>query len=375
MKSWHYRKGFHESLPSCPLLGSPYCPILVAMSEKEQDSDKGRAKHDELFKKVIGEPVNARDLLVAHLPPEVLAQLEMDTLQRVPATFIDEKLKKHYADLVYTVKTVSPICPEIRFYLLFEHKAWPDEFVGVQVLRYMALVWTSILEDPQYKHPKLPPILPIVFYQSNDGWVPRTSFRDLIYSPSEAFDKYTPDFNFDFIAAKSLDPKAVQHNVVLKFYAAITQALESPDLVRLLPLLVRGLFESLGPKEAMEYIIIFFRYLVKATEQLKKEDYEQALAMLPQGGKEIMDTLADQWMRQGEVVGEQKGELKGIRSTILDQILAKFEHIPMGFASKLNAIEDIGTLKGLSVNLIKAESLESFLGMVDRATEPGQSIH
>ena len=119
------------------------------MTEKEQDSDKGRAKHDELFKKVIGEKNNARDLLVVHLPSEVLAQLDMNSLQRLPATFIDEALKKHYADLVYSVKTVNPECPEIRFYLLFEHKAWPDEFVGVQVNRYMALLWTSILEDPQ----------------------------------------------------------------------------------------------------------------------------------------------------------------------------------------------------------------------------------
>ncbi|GAB6059323.1 Rpn family recombination-promoting nuclease/putative transposase [Desulfonatronum parangueonense] len=347
------------------------------MSEKDQDSGQGRAKHDELFKKVIGDPVNARDLLQAHLPPEVLAKLDMNTLQRIPATFIDEKLKKHYADLVYTVKTVSPECPEIRFYLLFEHKAWPDEFVGVQVLRYMALVWTSILEDPQYKHPKLPPILPIVFYQSNDGWVPKTSFRDLIYSPSEAFDKFIPDFTFDFIAASKIDPKAVQDNIILTFYFAILQALDSPRLVHLLPLLAKGLMEVREPREAMEYMLIFCRYLVKASEYLKEEDYRQALAILPQGGQEIMDTLADQWMRQGESVGEVRGEkrgreegkLEGIRSTIVDLMLAKFEQIPMGFTSKLNAINDIGTLKGLSVKLFKAESIEAFLAQVDKVTK------
>jgi len=71
----------------------------------------------------------------------------MSTLRRVSATFVDEKLKKHYADLVFSVRSTSPDCPEIRIYLLFEHKAWPDEFVGVQVLRYMSMLWTSILED------------------------------------------------------------------------------------------------------------------------------------------------------------------------------------------------------------------------------------
>jgi predicted transposase/invertase (TIGR01784 family) len=363
---------------STPLLACLYCPILTAMAEEEKDSEKGHARHDELFKKVVGKPDNARDLLVKHLPHEVLAQLDMDTLQRVPATFIDEKLKKHYADLVYSVKTINPKCPEIRFYLLFEHKAWPDEFVGVQVLRYKSMLWTSILEDKGYKHPKLPPILPVVFYQRNDGWEPRTSFRDLIYSPSEAFDKYIPDFRFDFIAATKIDPKAVQDNVILKFYVAILQALDSPELAHLLPLLVEGLFEVLEPKEAMEYILVFFQYLVKATEMLKKQDFEQALSTLPQGGKEIMNTLADQWMRQGETVGEirgvqkgrQEGELKAARTMLLNLATAKFDYVPVGFSQKINAIEDMATLNALSLSLLKAESLEVFEALVDKATKP-----
>ncbi|SMP81618.1 hypothetical protein SAMN06295888_1421 [Desulfonatronum zhilinae] len=91
-----------------------------------------------------------------------------------------------------------------------------------------------------------------------------------------------------------------------------------------------------------------------------------------------MDTLADQWMRQGRdgglIDGRQEGKLKGIRSTILDLLIAKFEHIPMGFTSKLDAIDDIGTLKGLSISLFKAESLEAFLILVDKATAPKQTM-
>jgi predicted transposase/invertase (TIGR01784 family) len=374
LKSWHSAPGFLYLPPSRPLLACPYSPILAAMTEEEKDSEKGHARHDELFKKIIGKPGNARDLLVKHLPPEILAQLDMDTLQRVPATFIDEKLKKHYADLVYSVQTINPKCPEIRFYLLFEHKTWPDDFVGVQVLRYMSLLWTGILEDKNYKHPKLPPILPIVFYQSNDGWMPRTSFRDLIYSPSQAFDKYIPNFTFDFIAATRIDPKAVQDNVILKFYVAILRALDSPELVHLLPLLVEGFFEVLEPKEAMEYILVFFQYLVKTSEMVKERDFKQALATLPEGGKEIMNTLADQWMRQGRedglVNGRQEGELKAARTMLLNFASSKFEYVPVGFSQKIHAIKDIDVLNSLSHSLPRAESLEAFEALIDKASKP-----
>ncbi len=91
-----------------------------------------------------------------------------------------------------------------------------------------------------------------------------------------------------------------------------------------------------------------------------------------------MNTLADQWMRQGwdegkiegKIEGKVEGKVEGVRSTILDLVLAKFDHIPLGIMGKLGAIEDLGTLKGLSVSLIKADSLETFLAHLDRATKP-----
>ncbi|PTN32856.1 hypothetical protein [Desulfonatronum sp. SC1] len=124
----------------------------------------------------------------------------------------------------------------------------------------------------------------------------------------------------------------------------------------------------------MEYIVVFLTYLSKATERLKQEDYEHALTMLPQGGKDIMNTLADQWMRrgwdEGKIEGRSEGQVEGVRSTILDLVLAKFDHIPMGLTGKLSAIEDLGALKGLSVSLIKADSLEAFLAHLDKAAKP-----
>ncbi len=49
--------------------------------------------------------------------------------------------------------------------------------------------------------------------------------------------------------------------------------------------------EALGHRTALEYIEIFFRYLVKSSRHLSHEDYKTALEMLPEGGGKIMDTL------------------------------------------------------------------------------------
>jgi hypothetical protein len=47
------------------LLACLYCPILTAMAEEEKDSEKGHARHDELFKKIVGKPDQTS--LKAHL--------------------------------------------------------------------------------------------------------------------------------------------------------------------------------------------------------------------------------------------------------------------------------------------------------------------
>ncbi|SMP83286.1 hypothetical protein SAMN06295888_1812 [Desulfonatronum zhilinae] len=91
-----------------------------------------------------------------------------------------------------------------------------------------------------------------------------------------------------------------------------------------------------------------------------------------------MNTLADQWMRQGRdaglVDGRQEGELKGVRTTLLNQAAAKFEYVPVGFSKKVHAIEDIDTLNSLSLSLLKADTLETFEALVDKATAPKQTM-
>ncbi len=86
-----------------------------------------------------------------------------------------------------------------------------------------------------------------------------------------------------------------------------------------------------------------------------------------------MQTVADQIRAESKSIfvqeGEKKGELKGIRTTLLNLATAKFGYVPVGFSSKINAIEDIDTLNALSIGLLKAESLEAFEALVDKATK------
>ena len=194
--------------------------------------------------------------------------------------------------------------------------------------------------------------------------------------PSEAFKEFAPDFTFAFFNIGKLDEERIQENVVLKFYVAIIKALDSPQLRELLPQLTQGLYESLGHRTGLEYIEIFFKYLTKATEELGKQDYQKALDLLPEGGENIMNTLADQWINEGEQrILQQKpqwiehGKLEANQENLLDVAAEHFGPLPSILQEEIRSIQSIDNLRALIRKVHRIDSLDEFTSLVSRAAE------
>jgi predicted transposase YdaD len=112
-------------------------------------------------------------------------------------------------------------------------------------------------------------------------------------------------------------------------------------------------------------------FLQDFLDTITREDISEALAQLPQGGKEIMNTLAEQWIKEGELRGELRGEqrgiLMGLKEAIFEAILIKFEYIRPDMEKKINQIESRQTLKALHKSLFKVRSLEEFEQVIDKS--------
>ncbi|WP_232300560.1 hypothetical protein [Desulfonatronovibrio magnus] len=200
-----------------------------------------------------------------------------------------------------------------------------------------------------------------------------SSFHDLVEMPSEAFKVYIPDFSFAFFNVHGIDEEKVREKILLKFYVEIIKMQNDPNIKGLPTRLVRGLLESMEQRTALEYIDIFFRYLIKSSGYLYKEDYKKALDLIPEGGEKIMETLADQWLREGEgrglIIGEQKGELKNAQETLIDQASELYGPLPGTLSVKIRSIQSIDNLRILARKIIRTESLSDFTELVDRAAE------
>jgi hypothetical protein len=202
----------------------------------------------------------------------------------------------------------------------------------------------------------------------------------LVDIPSEAFKEFIPDFSFAFFNVKNVDKVIVQQNVILKFYVEMIRALDSPELKDLLPQLTRGFYESLEEKTALEYIEIFFKYLLKSTEIVGQEDYKRALELLPEGGEKVMNTLAEQWIQEGrqEVLAKKdqwiseaksEGELQKSRDLLLKNINARFGVINQDLVNRIKSIQSIEIMDSLFDQSLRAESFEKFEEQVHKATD------
>ena len=97
--------------------------------------------------------------------------IDIDTLEPQKESFLDEKLKEEFSDLLFRVMINDK---EGYIYFLFEHKSYKDRMVIFQVLKYMVSIWESkIQEDRDIRkidgkvnsgEIELPIILPLVVY-------------------------------------------------------------------------------------------------------------------------------------------------------------------------------------------------------------------
>ena len=91
--------------------------------------------HDTFFRESFTRREVARDFLRCQLPAELLAELDLTTLEISKDSYVASDLRTAYSDLVYRVAYRGEA---LNVYLLFEHKSWAEHWTVLQLLRYIA---------------------------------------------------------------------------------------------------------------------------------------------------------------------------------------------------------------------------------------------
>ena len=321
--------------------------------------------HDVYFREAFSRPELVRDFVENYLPAEISKLFNLDTLEQLPDSFIDNDLREHLSDILYQVQAWDE--RPTLFYFLFEHKSRPEQDTPFQLLRYMVLKWDKDLR--QGIAPR--PIIPIVLYHGRQQWHIPTDFGDLFPGP-EPLRGYWPSFRYELRDLSHYSDAEIRGAALLQITLRMLKHIYDRNLVEQLPAIF-SLFQALANSQtALEYLRITLRYLSVTSKDVQEQAIKRTIETLftTTQGDEIMPTLAEQWIEQGLQQGLQRGILRAGRDSVLDLLNVRFGEVPAGIATKIESIQNADTLRQLLRRAATVATVADFRQLLNTVTEP-----
>ncbi len=233
--------------------------------------------HDTFFKHVFSAPEHAAGELRSVLPAEVTDRMDLDSLDLVPASFIDEEMRHRHADLLFK----APLDGESAYvYFLFEHQSQPDPLMPFRILTYLQRIWDrAVQHEPERR--SLPIIVPLVVHHGRQGWTAPRTLHALIEG-LERFPKlapFLPDFRLLIDDLVYLDNKTLLARPLEPFPKVALWALRDARAVDALFASLEAwaleLERLLAGDRAQQDMKFLLRYILRVAGDLPFETFRQ----------------------------------------------------------------------------------------------------
>jgi predicted transposase/invertase (TIGR01784 family) len=325
--------------------------------------DQITSPHDTYFRESFGRREVARDFLSCWLPPRLLADIDLDSLEIAKDTYVSKELRTAYSDLVYRVLHAGG---PLFIYLLFEHKSHPEYWTLLQLLRYIAA------QGDQYRkqHPdaeRLPPVYPIVIYHGKERWKAPSSFHGLVEPLPEDIKCLVPSFSYHLVDLSERTDAEIKGAVLTRLaQLALRWVFSNEPMERLRELLT--LIDQIDDREtAVEVLESLLRYYVQGTGAVDEPEVRELLQQTSTG-EPIMQTFIDRYIEQGREQGREQGIQQGIdlgrkqgeEAVLLRLIERRFGRPSDAVRSRIQAA-DAETLLDWSERILTADSIDAAL--------------
>ena len=133
--------------------------------------------HDASFKLWYDHPRMVEDLLRGFVPANLVAAFDFDTLEQMPAQYVDEGLRQSRGDAAWRVRFRDAGSGGWLYLLvLLEFQSSVDRYMAARVLAYTGQMYVKLIRNGELAEDgRLPPVLPIVIY---NGVRPRWNAAD-----------------------------------------------------------------------------------------------------------------------------------------------------------------------------------------------------
>ncbi len=263
--------------------------------------------HDLTFKQFLTHPATALDFMQLHLPAELQAICDFNTLKLESGSFVEDELRPYFSDVLYSLKTTDGA--EGYVHVLIEHQSSPDRHMAFRLMRYAVAAMQRHLDAG---HKRLPLVIPVLFYSGKRTPYPYTTrWLDEFDDPKLAKKLYSGEF--PLVDVTVIPDDEIMNHRSMAALTLLQKHIHRRDVSELLDKLALLLLTETLTREQVHALI---SYLVQAGEAVDSEVFVRELALrVPQHGDALM-TIAQQLEQKGIEKGIKQGIEQGIEKGI-----------------------------------------------------------
>ena len=304
--------------------------------------------HDAAYKGLFSYRRMVEDLLRGFVAPEWSDALDFSTLEKLPAEYVSDDLRRRHGDVVWRVRFRD----ETWLYLLvmLEFQSTADRYMAVRILVYTGLLYQDLIRRGALgAGGRLPPVLPVVLYNGRPGWTAPVEVADLIAPVEEALARYQPSQRYFLLD----EGRWGEDDLPRRNLVSALVALENSRSAEELPGLLAALSDWVGGPGEDELRRAFVEWVRRVLPRGRLagaalpglRDLEGGGAMLAERAKE----WTEQWLREGREQGIELGLERGIER---------------------GRAEERALLCRQAARKFDTETAERLSGLLDRLTDP-----
>jgi predicted transposase YdaD len=284
----------------------------------DSHAEKIVGQHDLSYRSFFAHRRMIQDLLREIVGERWVERIDLDTGERVAASFVSPKHENRESDVIWKFRRKDGGEP-VYVYVLLEFQSRPDLSMPVRLMGYESLFYQSLMAgQPAAGWRKLPLVIPVVVYNGWEPWNVAPDLGSMIGELDPSAEIYRPQLRYRLVneAAYPREELAALSGPVGDLF----RIEKSRDWLEVRAS-VHRLRQSIPPAEASlrqafeTWLrkVILPRFGLSQEEDLTLEELETMLA-----------ESIDRWNREIREEGRQEGRQEGEARLVLRQLRLKF---------------------------------------------------
>ncbi len=322
------------------------------MNKKSKDSSKAKKNslpHDALIKKVIENPIAAKEFLEEYLPESFKNVVNLETIKVEKESFVEKHLTKQLSDIVLSATTKDN--QQAFIYTLIEAQVTPDYWIAFRLWKYTL----PLLERHMKNKEKLPLICTLVLYHGSKKYTSPRNLWELFGDQGLAREILSS--NYPLVDLQAMNDDEINYSKHLSIILYLMKHIHQRDTLKLIADVLKHCREAIIIDSQQDYL--YTRFMIWYTNSRvpvdqKKELEQIVINNLPSKDvNKVMKTIADsykeEWFDKGLVQGIEQGREEGIE----EGIQAGIEKAAINMLKSNLELKFISSVTGLSIDILQ----------------------